>query len=230
MNGDATNDDDLMHHGMAHRSGFSASMLMRDTILLMGFLLNCLRGEGPFMCLLIEGQQGSGKTFLSETLKRILDPNAIARSRLPDNEPDLMLQAGTYFLPVYDNTSGMKADLSDALCAIATGGSIPKRELYTNDELHVLSACRPFIINGIGDFVTRPDLLDRAIPLQLEPIHARRSEADLRLEIEAVMPAVLATLYMAVVKALRGGEAMPPEVAGMASRPRAPETSWKKNP
>ena len=78
------------------------------------------------MFLLVEGQQGSGKTFLSETLKRILDPNAIARSRLPDNEPDLMLQAGTYFLPVYDNTSGMKADLSDTLCAIATGGSIQK--------------------------------------------------------------------------------------------------------
>ena len=186
-----------------------------NTILLTGFLLNCLRGEGPFMCLIIEGQQGSGKTFLSELLKRILDPNAIARSRLPDNEPDLMLQAGTYFLPVYDNTSGMKADLSDALSQIAMGGSTSKRELYTNDELHVLSACRPLIINGIGDFVTRPDLLDRAIPIQLEPILERRSEADLRLEIEAVMPAVLATLYMAVAKALSGREVMPPEVADL---------------
>jgi len=183
-----------------------------NAVLLTGFLLNCLRGEGPFMCLLIEGQQGSGKTFLSEVLKRILDPNAVPRSRLPDDEKELMLQAGYYFLPVYDNTSGMKADLSDVLCAIATGGSIPKRELYTNDELHVLSACRPFVINGIGDFVTRPDLLDRAIPIQLEPIRERRREAELRREIEAMLPALLGALYTAVAQAFRAGENMPRDI------------------
>jgi hypothetical protein len=185
-----------------------------NAILLMGFLLNCIRGEGPFMFLLVEGQQGSGKTFLSEVLKKILDPNAVVRSRLPDNEGDLILQAGEYFLSVYDNASGMKTDLSDALSNIVYGANFAKRELFSNGGMYVLSACSPFIINGIGDFVTKPDLLSRAIPVQLEPISQRRTEVELRQTVEGMLPAVLAALYTSAAYALRweNSRNMPAEV------------------
>jgi hypothetical protein len=174
-----------------------------NAVLLTGFLLNCLRGEGPFMFLLVEGQQGSGKTFLSEVLKWILDPNVVVRSRLPENEAELLLQAGECFLPVYDNASGMRTNLSDTLSTIASGGSVSRRKLFSNGETYVLSACGAFIINGIGDFVTKPDLLNRAIPVQMEQISKRRTEADLRHAVEAMLPAVLAALYASAAHALR---------------------------
>lgn len=170
--------------------------------LLVGFLMNCLRGDGPFMCLLVEGQQGSGKSFLCETIKKIIDPNSANRMRLPNDEQELMLQASSYYLPVYDNASGMRGELSDTLCTIATGGALVKRTLFTNDGLSTLSAQRPFIINGIGDFATRPDLLERAIPIQLHAIATRRTEEELSKELAAQLPGVLGALYDAVSLAL----------------------------
>ena len=60
----------------------------------------------------------------------------------------------------------MKAEISDMLCSLATGGGIAVRKLYTDEELNVLSFMRPFMINGISGYVTRPDLMERAIPYQ----------------------------------------------------------------
>jgi hypothetical protein len=59
-----------------------------------------------------------------------------------------MIQAKEYHLLVYDNASGMKGDISDALCTLATGGGLATRKLYSDDELQVFTASRPFIING----------------------------------------------------------------------------------
>jgi hypothetical protein len=179
-------------------------------VLLLAFLMNCLRGTGPFLCLLVEGQQGSGKSFLCETIKQLIDPNKADKLRLPRDEQTLILQAMRYYLPVYDNASGMKGDLSDALCSVATGGAIATRTLYTNDELSVVSAQRPFIINGIGDFVNRQDLLERAIVIQLPALRARLPEHELNQQLEVKKARILGALYDAVSLALREADSIPP--------------------
>ena len=45
----------------------------------------------------------------------------------------------------------------------------------------MLSYTRPFMINGISGYVTRPDLMERSIPIKLPPLgeERRKTEAEL---------------------------------------------------
>jgi hypothetical protein len=173
--------------------------------LLVAYLLICLRPGPTFMCLIVEGDHGSGKSILCEFIKRIIDPNVPLRLRLPKTEQDLMIQANAYYLLSFDNVSGIRGDISDTLCSLATGGGFAKRKLYFDDALSVISLTRAFVINGIGDFVHRPDLMDRAIPLKLPPIvkENRGSEEQLRADFDAILPGVLGALYSIVAEALK---------------------------
>lgn len=139
--------------------------------------------------------------------------------RLPENDKDLMIQAKEFWLLNFDNASGMKGDISDALCTLATGGGSAVRRLYTDGELNVLSFMRPFMINGIGNFASRADLMERAIPLRLPPIAdgARRREAEILAEFHACLPDVLGDLCDALVVAIRNfSKVEPPTTLRMA--------------
>lgn len=195
--------------GTIHALKSILSLTDRSLCLLAGFMLNCLRGKPPFMFLAVEGQQGSGKSFLCDVAKRIIDPNLASKIRLPNNEGDLQVQANSYYLLVFDNASGMSGDISDSLCTLATGGAMAKRRLYSDAELSVIVVARPFIINGISDFISRPDLMERAIPLQLEALEKRRVEAELLAEFEDALPGILGALYDGVASALRDEKATP---------------------
>src|SRR5438552_51284 len=102
----------------------------------------------------------------------------LEKFRLPSSDRDLMIQAKDNYLLIYDNVSGMKNDISDALCTLATGGGVATRRLYTDDELQIFNHCRPFVINGIGEFANRPDLVERSIVVILSsmPRGQRRTE------------------------------------------------------
>lgn len=177
----------------------------KDFLLVIAFLINALKPKGPYICLHVEGEQGSGKSVTCEIIKKIIDPNMVSRLRLPENDRDLMIQAKEYRHLNFDNTSGMKADMSDVLCTLSTTGAIAVRKLYTDGELHVLSYARSFVLNGIFGFVTRPDLMERAIPLMLPalPQGGRKTEAELMAAFEEMLPSVLGVLYDAVAMALR---------------------------
>jgi hypothetical protein len=173
--------------------------------LFIGFLVNALKPSGPYMALLVEGEQGSGKSFLCHVGKMLIDPNEVSKLRLPDNERDLMIQAKQYRLLVYDNASGMRPEMSDVFCTLATGGGLSVRKLYTDDELQAFSYSRPFVMNGIAGYEKRPDLLERAIPLRLRsmPQAGRKTEGELLAEFERMRPAILGVLYDAVACALK---------------------------
>ena len=88
---------------------------------------------------------------------------------------------------------------------MATGGGFAARQLYTDQDEMLFDACRPVILNGIEDMVTRPDLADRQLFLTLEPIpeEKRRPEAELWSEFEAERPPILGALLDAVVEGLK---------------------------
>ncbi|MDX0769587.1 hypothetical protein GOD80_15370 [Sinorhizobium medicae] len=180
--------------------------------LLIAFLINALKPHGPYFILLVEGEQGSGKSVFCEIVKRIIDPNKAMRLRLPDKPQDLMIQAKEYRLLSFDNASGMKAEMSDALCTLATGGGIAVRKLYSDSELHVMSYTRPFIINGISGYANRPDLMERAIPIRLSPMPegGRKTEAELLAEFEELLPGILGALYDAAANGLANFDTVEP--------------------
>jgi hypothetical protein len=188
-------------------------------VLVLAFLINCMQPGGPFFCLLVEGEQGSGKSLLCTMIKKIIDPSSVEKMRLPDSEQNLMIQAKDYYLLVFDNVSGMKSDISDALCMLATGGGMTFRKLYTDAERQVFNQVRAFIINGIGEFVHRPDLIERALLLSLPtmPEGARRTEGQISEEFRAALPGILGGLFDIVAVALKNERMVePPSTVRMA--------------
>lgn len=178
--------------------------------------------NGPYFLLLIEAEQGSGKSFLASLLKSLLDPSALARARLPESEHDLIIQAKESDLLNFDNASYISNRMSDALCSLATGSAFGTRKYYTDDELRLITACRPFILNGIGEYARRPDLLNRAIPLRLPTFSGpRKSEEELKAEFADMEPQLLGSLYTIVSQALKFRENVdPPASIRMADAAR----------
>src|SRR5271166_2480207 len=107
-----------------------------------------------------------------------------------------MIAANNGHLLAFDNVSGLSPWLSDALCRLASGGSVAVRQLYTDNEEVLFEAARPILLNGIEDVVSRPDLGDRAICLTLAPIGdtRRRPESELWRNFEIARPRILGVL------------------------------------
>ena len=134
------------------------------------FVLAALRNRGPYPVMVLSGEHGSAKSTFSAILRALLDPNTAPLRALPREDRDLFIAANNGHLLTFDNVSGLPPWLSDTLCRLATGGGFAVRQLYTDQDEVLFDATRPVILNGIEDFVTRPDLADRSLPLTLEPI------------------------------------------------------------
>jgi len=176
-----------------------------DFVLVVAWQLAALRSTGPYPLLAVSGEQGSAKTVLCKLLRALIDPNVAPVRTLARDERELMIAANNSHVLALDNLSGLTAWLSDALCRIASGGSLAVRQLYTDDEEVLFHAARPTLINGIEDVVTRPDLADRAVFVSLPPIseEQRRPEAALWREFERKRPLILGALLDATVYGLK---------------------------
>ena len=155
--------------------------------------------------MLIDAEQGGGKSLLTWAIKQIIDPTKVAKSRLPKDITDLMIMAKENWLLGFDNVSFMSAEISDCFCVLLTGGGQIVRKLYTNDEAHLFNYCRPAIANGITGLSLRPDLLSRTIPLHLDcpAKENRKTEKELRKAMAEKRPSILGGLLDIVVVALR---------------------------
>jgi len=173
--------------------------------LIVAWALSCLRNLGPYPVLVLSGEQGSAKSTVSAILRALVDPNTAPLRTLPRNDRDLFITANNGHLLAFDNLSGMPAWLSDTFCRLATGGGFATRQLSTDQEEVLFDACRPVVLNGIEDVVSRPDLADRAVFLTLEaiPEEQRRSEQELWAKFESERPLILGALLDAVAHGLR---------------------------
>jgi hypothetical protein len=172
--------------------------------LFVGFLVAAFRASGPYLVLILHGEQGSAKSTTSRIVRALLDPSRTAIRTEPREEQDLLIAAQNNWVVAFDNVSHLNPWLSDALCRLSTGGGLGKRQLYTDSDEIVLDAQRPMVLNGITEIATRGDLLDRAIVLEQPTITdtARRSEDEFWRTFEAVRPQILGALLDAVAAAM----------------------------
>jgi len=150
-----------------------------------------------YVFLVIKGTQGTGKTQTSKLTKRVIDPNSVGAQMLPGSPRDLAIMLQTVHLLVVDNLRELSTLMSDTLCIAATGGSVPTRKLYTDDEQAALYLHGSMLFNGIHPFMGQSDFADRCLVLELQPIAKSdlKSEAQMLAEFEAELPVILGGLY-----------------------------------
>ena len=203
-----------------------------DLILVVGFLLFSLNPEGPFPILIVQGEQGSAKSTFCRVIRKLIDPASALLRSTPKNERDLMIAAKSGWLLNFDNLSHLSSAMSDSLCRLATGGGLSTRTLYTNAEETIFQATRPICLNGITEFASRDDLLDRALIIKLPPISPskRREEKTFWEDFDKACPKLLGALLGGVSKALKNLPntqlADPPRMADFARFVTAAESAF----
>ncbi len=187
--------------------------------LVVAWLLGALGGRGPFPVLILQAEQGAGKSTVGRVLRALVDPADVPLKAPPRTSDDWVIAAAVSYVLALDNLSGLTNDQSDVLCRLATGAGMSKRRLYTDLDEVQLHLCRPVLLNGIDAIATRPDLADRSLVVTLPTIPAarRRREAGFWEAFEAARPRLLGALLDAVAGALHcAGNAPPPDLPRMA--------------
>ena len=210
-------------------SGNSQSMLI------MGWLIGSFMPDRPKPMLVIQGEQGSGKSFLASMLRSLVDPAKADKTSLPSSERDLYVQAQNNYVLSFDNQRTLHKRHSDWLCRMVTGGGYSTRRLYTNNEEEVFRLTRPIILNGITQIADQPDLIDRSIFINTPVIDAnsRKPEKELLNSFNTQKPMILGELCNALSASLRNKKkeyARLPRMADFAMfvSEAEEELGWKK--
>ena len=183
----------------------------RHFVLAISWLLMTLGGLGAYPLLVLIGEQGTAKSSFMKIMRALCDPHEAGLRSPPRDDDTLRVATANSFVLAFDNLSTMPPWLSDALCRISTGAAEGRRQHYADLDEVIVRAHAPIILNGIVEFVTRPDLADRSVFLQLEPIAAelRMREADLAERVAGTLPAAMGALLDGSVEGLRRKDSAP---------------------
>lgn len=175
-----------------------------DRPLVVATLAAYLKPTGPYPMLILNGEQGSAKSTTNKVLKHLVDPRAPELGSMPESDRDIMVATRSNWLLGYDNMSSLTKGRSNTLCRILTGGGMELRKLHTDDEVIVIEAMRPIIVNGIEDFARAADLLDRSVLLNLPimPGTKIRDPDELWPAFLRARPRILGALYDAMARGL----------------------------
>jgi hypothetical protein len=173
--------------------------------LIITWLIQAIMPKGPYPPLALHGGQGSAKSTTAAVLRALIDPNTSPLRSEPKCEHDLMIAANNGWVVCFDNLSRLGVGLSDSLCRLATGGGFSTRELYSDSDEVLFNVMRPVIINGIEEIISRGDMLERTVVLNLPGIgkKKRRAEEEFWEDFEQAKPRILGALYDAISVVLR---------------------------
>lgn len=165
-----------------------------DRLMIVAWLLECLREETPHVLLELVGEQGSAKSTTQKLLKMLIDPNAANLRSAPKNVEDVWIGASNCHIVSYENLSFLSQSYQDALCVLATGGAHATRTLYTNKEEVIIELRKPIVLNGISVNVTAQDLLDRSLHIELPRVQKRLLSNDVEQSFISLQPSLLGGL------------------------------------
>ncbi len=173
--------------------------------LILGWMLCSLGAVKPYPILILQGEQGTGKSVTTRLIRSLIDPSSVPLRTPPRDTQNLLVSANNTHIVAIDNLSGLNAEISDCLCRLSTGGGIDVRALYTDDEQNLVDIQRPVLINGIDDIASRPDLAERSIILNLPVISdtKRRREQEFWKEFDNDKPKIFTGLLNGLASGLK---------------------------
>ena len=175
-------------------------------ILFVTGLVDALIEGHPHPVFVFIGEEGASKTTLAKIARSLIDPNKVKPKGIPTSSRDLFVDSENSYGLTYDNVSILNRSISDALCMISTGSGFSTRKLYTDSEMTLLGGQpRPVWLTALKNVITRPDLADRAILLDLQFIapDRRKTESELDLEFAQKRPLILGALLDLVSHTLK---------------------------
>jgi len=103
------------------------------TIYFYSLFFESIQKEKPIVCFL--GLKESGKSFISESIGKILFGDNYQIRHMSTNPRDFHVLLGTNYYLAFDNLDRyVSSDLLDVFCVAATGGAVEVRKLYTDRE------------------------------------------------------------------------------------------------
>lgn len=176
-----------------------------DWNLFLAFAVATLVPDIPKPVLVINGSQGAGKSTPMRMLKELIDPSQLGSAGKITGETEIARLANRHILLFFDNLSFLEKDNSDVLCRLITGDGFSKRRLYSDDDEVIYNFKRPLMMNGINNFITQADLLDRALLLNVERIseEKRRTEIELWSEFDKEKSRILGAFFTVLSKAMK---------------------------
>lgn len=149
-----------------------------DQLLFLVYIVTSLIPMIPHPLLVFCGEKGAAKSTSMRMARSIIDPAFRDILIMPNSLQDLALVIDNNYMPCFDNMDGLSSDKSDLLCTASTGGGFSKRMLFTDDDETILSFKRCVSLNGINVVVTKPDLLDRSVIIELVRISERERKEE----------------------------------------------------
>lgn len=173
--------------------------------LVLAWLIAALLPRGPYPHLMLWGDHGSAKSTTARLIAALIDPCTPALWSELQNVHDLMIAACGAWRLAFDNISTVPAWLFDALCRLSTGGDFATRELYSDTKKCCSTPSARCSRPGSLKYVSRPDLLDRTIVVELPPIadNARWVETEFWVGFERAWPALFGALLTRLARTLR---------------------------
>lgn len=168
-----------------------------DFVLLICTIMSWFWPNQPRPILMICGPAGSGKSLASEFIQLIVDPSRMRCNSLPNNVRDLSTVLSNNYLCIFDNISQIRPEVSDMLCQSIDLGSHSSRKLFTDGDVHTNVFYNCLVLNGIGNFANRGDLVDRCIKISLQRISTQQREplSALRTKFHKDLPRILGALF-----------------------------------
>lgn len=175
-----------------------------DWALFLVFAISAFIPTFPKPVLVLTGSQGAGKTTPMRMLKKLIDPSALPSNGSPSDQEEMSRMADRHSVIFFDNLSSLSSKVSDLLCKLVTGDGFSRRTKFTDDDETIFVSKRTIMMNGINSFITRADLLDRTIILEIERIaeDKRLAEDELWQKFEAARPKILGGIFDVLSRAM----------------------------
>jgi len=175
-----------------------------DQIMYLIYLVTCLIPNIPHVVLVFSGEKGASKSTSMRMTRQVVDPSVQELLTMPKSIQDLALSLANNYMPSFDNLDGITAAQSDLLCMTSTGGGFSKRTLFTDEDETLLELLRCVAMTGINVVVTRADLIDRSVIIELDriPKEERKEERTIWEAFEKDKPLIVGGALQTLAEAM----------------------------